>query len=455
LSSSYNKKSVKEGDAAMQLNLISVVILFLSTHILYSSTFLSGEISGTFCEKNNPIIIKDSCIINTGATCIFGPGCKIYAGDSIGIQCNGTIKIQGTKDNPVILASADENQHWTGIKLSGIGNISYCEFRNAIQALSFLNVSSQRIADCSFIKCSDAGIYMYCEAILIAQINSWTVRERTISTNIQRCSFIDGAGCKFITVGVQGNGSHGGALATINLEMYNCNFVHSPCGLFINNVTCGQFKTAILNNSFSSCDTAIYSNGGSELHMSNILFLNNSYALMQAAVSNSTIDYSCFYNNDSNFIGYSSVYGKLINDSTYGCPRDISFDIFCDPRIKDTLKMKFDSLSPCIDRGDPDSTKNDSDLTVSMGTSKNDIGCNGGKFNRLGVDSVFECDSNTLINQFPNYIKGNKNKIAHYQKINTIRHLFNVNNEKIYIALNGQNYKTAIKKMPNKILVTK
>jgi hypothetical protein len=141
-----------------------------------NANFLRGKvIKGNQVWTNElPYVILGGIQVDTNATLIIGPGCKIYCNAYSPFIVDGTLKINGTKDAPVIFAGdrLDEDYRdfpasWPGIYFRGESRNSVFNFttvKNAYQAIVAQGLpgnSNPKITmhQCLVDNAYDAGIY--------------------------------------------------------------------------------------------------------------------------------------------------------------------------------------------------------------------------------------------------------------------------------------------------------
>lgn len=110
----------------------------------------------------------------------------------------------------------------------------------------------------------------------------------------------------------------------------------------------------------------------------NNLFVRTSNAVFRTSVGQPDFQpgYNCFHGNTANFVGFSGIYGVLVQNNHNGDPCDAFFNIFLDPQFLDTNQFLLRNSSPCIDAGDPGIA--DVCFQFSHGSAISDIGAYGG-----------------------------------------------------------------------------
>lgn len=145
-------------------SIIFLIIVF--PFALKSQTAVSGEQSGTWQQSNSPYFITGNITINSGENLSVEAGTEIYADPACKIIVNGSIKMNGTAENPIILTAGDFENKWAGIEFinTDASNDSsvfeYCEinFAKAESDDNYGNGGAFYISNFSKIRISDSQI---------------------------------------------------------------------------------------------------------------------------------------------------------------------------------------------------------------------------------------------------------------------------------------------------------
>jgi hypothetical protein len=140
-----------------------------------NANFLRNRIIDVNTTWNNrlPYVILDRLQIDTNVTLTLDPGCKIYCHADAPVLVDGTLKANGTKDQPVIFRGdrVDEDYKdlpasWPGIYFratSKTNELTFTEVRNAYQAIVAENPASNffpkvTLHQCIIDNAYDAGL---------------------------------------------------------------------------------------------------------------------------------------------------------------------------------------------------------------------------------------------------------------------------------------------------------
>ena len=99
------------------------------------------------------------------------------------------------------------------------------------------------------------------------------------------------------------------------------------------------------------------------------------------------VGFNCFFNNQTNFVGYPGAYGQIVLQNQNGTPSDVAMNIFVNPLFAETANFTLSSDSPCVDAGDATAIYNDNNFPPSLGTVINDMGAYGGP-NAIALDDA-------------------------------------------------------------------
>lgn len=337
-----------------------------------ASTFVSGNVSGTWNTAGSPYIATANVTVPSGQTLIIQPGVTLIMGQGLNMDVEGTITAIGSGASPIIIRGANPSLYWDRILINYMGNaqssFANCIISDATNALYLIvNASLVGSATMNFsilnstvTNCQSSCIFGYAYGAW-----GWNNHPRgnyntTLVPKIQNCQF--GASSNACTFLAQGSAqlSNTGRGA-VNPQIVNCDFV-SITGSAISFST-GDYAAAtqphVQNNIFTQCGTAIQN--------SNL------------AVFNDVTAYNCFYNNQTNFVGYpAGVYGTICCQNDRGTPCDLANNIFSNPLFAETNTYTLATNSPCIDAGTPDWALSDMCFPPSQGTAVTDIGIYGG-----------------------------------------------------------------------------
>ena len=414
----------------------SVLALALLPNSCDAQTILSGNISGTWSPSGNPYIISDNATVPSGQMLTIQPGVTVWIGQGISISVNGGVLAVGTSSQHITFQPPISSQYWNSISVgnSGTNVFSYCDFMNATNALVFAGKSINRVNYCTFTNVMSTALAFNNqssnEALFSSfqNVNNGVVMAANIGTfngNIFNCSF---SNCSGLAVSGTGNGTVNPYpnSTTIVTTIKNCSFsfVNSGCSFSIYGVNntwgngYGYGNVTIQNNAFQNVTNAAislasgaYSSGTATLMNNMILNASNGIisrdpwdakvmdnilmgctnAVTDTGSLSRHVEYNDFFNNATNFIGYTSVYGTVILANRNGTPCDLLFNVYQDPKFVAANDFHLQTNSPAIDAGTPDWAYTDMCFPPSQGTSFPDLGIYGGPdaCNWLAVVPIF------------------------------------------------------------------
>jgi hypothetical protein len=140
----------------------------------------------------------------------------------------------------------------------------------------------------------------------------------------------------------------------------------------------GSSKPVLVNNVINNCRIGINTIDPFDISLYNSIINDCKTALKRTGTLSGQVGFTCFFNNDTNFVGYPSAYGKVVIQNQNGTPSDVAMNIFTNPAFAETVNFSLSSISPCIDAGDATEIYNDKNFPPSLGTVINDMGAYGG-----------------------------------------------------------------------------
>lgn len=405
---------------------------------MQAQTVIAGPTinTSTWGPSGNPYIVAGNCTVPSGQTLTIQPGTVVWMSSGVSITGNGVITAAGTTAQRITFQTPVSSQFWNTIIInntSGTNQFAYCDFMNATNALDFRGASKNVLSECTFSNVS-TGIVFRDNSInavsacrfqslvngiwMTVGANNWAQ-----TSTILNCSFTN---CH--SVGVYAEAYGNSALvypvdswfqnAWLGLTIKNCNFRSCNEGFKFNiwgvhhqdwyaSVTGSGYGTLLLmNNVFSDTtnkaiwlSTGNYAGGGTagvmnntilntrsglvvqdpwDADVKNCLFYGCTNAISRSGTLSAGVSYNDFYNNSTNFTGYSSTYGQILLANRNGTPSDILYNIFSNPLLISTTDFHLEAGSPCIDAGEGSATNSDICFPPSRGSSFNDIGAYGG-----------------------------------------------------------------------------
>jgi PKD repeat protein len=349
------------------------------------SSDVSGNVSGTWVNTNNPYIITNDLTVGAGFHLNIEPGVEIIVSDGVKININGLIQAGELGEDPVVFHS---NTNWEGLKLkdsSQDNHLYNCVIKNTtVSALqidnSIVNVIGCEIADNNTT--SKAAVeFTTCDMVTFSK--NW-IHNNTSSSNFSAIVCMNST--PSITNNVIVNNT--GNLGTLA-------FKNQSDILFSNNTIAKNFVTSatnganvfIFNSNVTSINNILY-NSGIEIHLISGTF-NASYCDIDGGVEGEgNIDVDPLFTNPTANSGATT----------------------------DATNSEWFLLegSPCIDAGSPENIYNDPEdptnsgyaLFPSMGTISDDMGAFGGAAPAgwVGNDdpSIDIPVNNILVKNYPN-----------------------------------------------------
>ena len=305
--------------------LVLLAAFSLSVPPAKASTFVCGNVSGTWSLTGSPYIATCNLTVPSGQTLIIQPGVTIIMGQGLNMTVNGNIVADGTAAQRITIRGALGSFYFDKIQINYTGGAQSrfvnCSISDAINALSLDiptdAIMAPQIPSCIFSNCTDTCI------VEDAMANDWF--HPILNGSIQNCRFHSSSNAIQLTVGGYGHSCYGGYCTGQ-----------------------GAISQVIANNLFqnlSGIAIAIKVNAEYEARPSNPKVVNNVF--LQCAVGmqktgsapdfNEEITYNCFYNNQTNFVGYpAGVYGTICCVNPNGTPCDLVNNIFENPLFCET-----------------------------------------------------------------------------------------------------------------------
>lgn len=352
-----------------------LAVASLSATLAMASTFVSGDISGTWKKAGSPYVATGDCTVQPGQTLIIEPGVEVIIGQGLKIDVYGDMVAEGTAAEKIIFRGGNSTLFWDKITIhytsSSISFFSHCWFSEATTALSLSMIGGDtgsitmetKIIYSVFDNCQDTCIYAYCHGDVVSYPGGSTAYYPILSPVIRNCIFIESE--RAISVMVDGERP----------------LHYSPVG--------GRFDAIIANCLFRSiADKAINFSVGSHPgtsypELENCVLQDCGIAAQNNSLTyfNDTVAYNCFFSNTTDFVGYPvGVHGVIAMNNANGTPCDLLYNIFEDPDFSDTNTFELAATSPCIDAGNPDGEYLDTNFPPSQETPVNDMGIFGGPY---------------------------------------------------------------------------
>ncbi|MCL4706789.1 T9SS type A sorting domain-containing protein [bacterium] len=364
-----------------------VAISLLNLVELPAQTTVSGPISGTWDTSGSPYFVIDNCVVPTNQSLVIKPGVKVVIGQNLRITVNGWMEAIGTSDSCIQFTAPNDTVYWDKIlvnySLGGVTKFRYCNFNNADTALHLLNAAHtneamrNEIQFCTFENCAKLGIQV--EAIGTFRSNGMSAptafrphASPIISNNVFDAT-TDG-----ITLFVQGSRwqhtmgywyTYGNASPIIAGNVFK-NLSGSALEMTKGNITENASFPVFVNNTLWEVSSGVFAQEPYDAIVKNNIFANTEIGVKREGVLTSSVTHNCFYEkNSNNFVGFPLSYGAIVMNNDNDTPCDIGFNIFLDPQFVSgqTYDYRLQSISPCIDAGDPASPPDPDDTRADMG----------------------------------------------------------------------------------------
>ena len=343
-----------------------------------ASTFVCGNVSGTWTKTGSPYIATCNLTVPAGQSLTIQPGVTFIIGQGLRVDVLGSISAVGTAAERITIRGANSSLYWDTIFIRYTGpeptRFLNCNISDATNAISLkiyevTATMTAQIDNCIFANCASSAVFGDSQGS--AYFDNWCaeyVYDPTLDVALRNCRFVNfNTGCRFLV--------HGGAR------------YEGGCGGTV--IGTGRAMVTIENGVFQSVagravslEAGDYSRSSIATFVNNV-FIGGSNAMVKAdgsGVWSDEISYNCFYGNSTNFVGYPPVYGVICCVNNNGTPCDVANNIFTNPLFVETNTYTLANNSPCIDAGNPAGTYQDLCFPPSKGTPVNDIGIWGGPY---------------------------------------------------------------------------
>ncbi len=341
-----------------------------SLHLARADTFVSGNVSGTWTKMGSRYILVGNCTVPSGQSLTIQPGVTVVIGQGLGINVEGQILAIGTAAERITIQGANSSLYWDKVLINYTGpaqsSFVNCDISGATNAV-YLNVyqvsatMAPRISGCVFSNCMGACVY----GSASAAGSIYGVVQANLNPIIANCYFQNStSGIVFCISGNRPSGAYPGQGTASPLIANNVfNAITGPGITFQMDPVAyapAASNPKTVNSVFQQCGVSVQRN-------------------VDLTSFSDEVSYNCFYNNQTNFVGYpSGVYGTICCVNPNGTPCDLVNNIFTDPLFAQPVTYTLATNSPCIDAGNPAAAYLDGCFPPSQGTTVNDIGIYGG-----------------------------------------------------------------------------
>nr|AWJ66337.1 Muc19 precursor [uncultured bacterium] len=345
------------------LFLLSSLIPFL---LLGQTQIPGGNVSGVWTASGSPYIIEGSITVDQDSSLIIKPGVtvKFTAGTSLSVNDGEQLLAIGTPDSMITFTSNEVNPSpgsWNRIYLNGTesgSTIQYSIIEYAIygiycRAWTFACEDADNftlIENCEIRQTSQRAIF--CEGEGNSSLGCVPSRIANCSPTINNNKIYENLGLGIYLVawdGFQANGFVGTLISNNQIFENGSDAIRS----FWND----PVSPVIMNNTF-------YGNGGSGVHL--IGNLDTLTYIIENNIFNENVEGINSDNSLVPVIRYNNLWHNGTNYINLIVPiYDISFfPLFVDPFAGD---FNLDCLSPCVDKGNPDSPLDPDGTRADMG----------------------------------------------------------------------------------------
>lgn len=375
-----------------------------------AATLVSGGVSGTWSRPGSPYIVTDSLTVPSGATLRIEPGVVVQVASSSQFTVYGALVAVGTRTDRISFSSLNATSYWNTVLLDGqsgpASRIEFCDFRNATNALSIRIVNQNAtlnvpIANCRFTNCLDYAINCYAHGFIYQDLGGFHSLRPTLQVETRNCIFANCyGGARYESAGGQSVHPWYGFIGNL-VWLYASNQNNIYTGItrsalaFSAEAHTAEAAGQVNNCTFNAAGCGIEYSANFAVNAFNNIFDHCGVALTRDTAAGQA-GFNCFWNNQTNFAGYSPNYGSLVTANLNGTPCDVAFNIFQDPQFAGPQDFHLAPASPCVDAGDPSAVAADACLLPpALGTSVNDLGAYGGP----GSCAWFEGMAPTIVRQ--------------------------------------------------------
>jgi hypothetical protein len=350
------------------------MIIFIASNSIFSQTIVSGTIIGTWTAANSPYIVSGNILV---ASLVIEPGVVIrFSGDYV-FEVAGTLRCQGTEQNPILFTRDGPNIRWEGIYANSAQSmeLSYCRIEWSRNSGIRIKSTSPIIRFCRIIYNyaiaegapssggKGGGVHVESGQALLTNC--------VIDSNlVDAASYYDRGGAVCVT------GT--GAVVTLKNSIIAHNEVSTypghaeGGGIYLEANGTANVENCVITGTYVNAPGVVTGGG---------IFIDYP---SQVKIINSII-----FNNGKNSFANSFIADTSQVQVSYSC---VEFgytgagNISTNPLFADGQFNLIEGISPCIDKGNPDTVYNDpidqnaigSALHPALGGIRNDIGAYGG-----------------------------------------------------------------------------
>jgi hypothetical protein len=356
---------------------LCVLALAVSPYLASADTLKQGTICDeTWTAAASPYRLVDNCTVPAGCTLTIQPGVEVKIDEGYSLNVLGQLLADGMSPSGRITFRCSEvGRHWNQIwidKTDGQGSrLTFCDLRDATNAIAFRTgwgaVCMTEITGCTFSNCAAYCIQASTDG---AQLN--------LRVTASRFS----ASANGFTMWAASGPSAGSDVIIANSIFEQ---IAGSAVEFIPHSSMPTLSPRLFNNLFRECTLAVDIYDPYDCALFNNIIENSSLAIRTSGALSRQVGYNCLFNNQTNFVGYPSAYGRFDDVNGNGTPADAFMNITNNPLFCELTNYTLLATSPCIDAGNPAGAYLDNYLATnacqpgsSLGTITNDIGVHGG-----------------------------------------------------------------------------
>ena len=204
-----------------------------------ASTFVSGNVSGTWATNGNPYVATGNLVVPSGQTLTMQPGVTLIIGQGLNVDAEGSISAVGTPALPITIRGANSSLYWDSIYINYRGtqsSFANCIISEATNALYLLidgsvagsGVMKTSIRNCIFTNIQNVCIYGRSHGVAGNAMSGPYTYFPILRPSIICCIFANSTnGCSFLSDGMHYNnaGASWEERGAVNPQILNCNFV--------------------------------------------------------------------------------------------------------------------------------------------------------------------------------------------------------------------------------------
>lgn len=175
---------------------------------------------------DKPYILGGAVAVDSGATVAVAAGAKLYFGAKSGMAVSGTLKVEGTPENPCIFSFPRYNDlwykeatgQWEGISItaSGRASVRYARIRGARHA--FAVTDTLGLADSAQLTLKNS-VVEYAEIGVLSHSGKVNADNCLFANHLSNAALIEGGSCNFYSCTFAASASRGTLVALQNYRL--------------------------------------------------------------------------------------------------------------------------------------------------------------------------------------------------------------------------------------------